>query len=93
DIPPWAKPVSITHWRDELIRCGVLDHEAKNPRSAFKRLKDGLTAAREIVERDGLVWPVQLGAMTHAPPLPAARESIGSLLPPLPPSPVPRPPP
>ena len=46
DIPPWLKVASVEQWRNELFRCGVLDRDAKNPRSAFKKLKTACCRAR-----------------------------------------------
>jgi hypothetical protein len=34
----------------------VLDRDAANPRTDFKRIKEGLAAAGQITELDGLVW-------------------------------------
>jgi hypothetical protein len=72
DIPEWIKVVSVEQWRQELFRSGVLDRDAGNPRSAFKKLKDGLVAAEQVVERDGFIWPMQPGG-TLLPPCPSPR--------------------
>jgi hypothetical protein len=91
DIPPYLKVVAVEQWRLELFRCGVLDRDAKNPRSAFKKIKDGLVDAQSVVERDGFIWPAQPGGgnviLPHFPGSP-------SIIPPPPPypSPVPCPP-
>jgi hypothetical protein len=79
DLPP-VKVVRVEAWRDELFRCGVLERDAGNPRSAFKRLKDGLCAADQIVERDGFVWPMAPGALA----LPMIAISSAAPLPPPP---------
>lgn len=47
--------VSVEAWRDELFASGVLDRDAGNPRSAFKRLRDSLVRANRISERDGII--------------------------------------
>jgi AAA domain-containing protein len=51
-----VKAVSVERWKEELFARGVLDRTAKNPRTDFKRIKDGLADKRLIGERDGLVW-------------------------------------
>jgi hypothetical protein len=51
-----VRVVSLADWRNELFADGVLDHDSKNPRADFKRIRDGLAARRLIGERDGLVW-------------------------------------
>ena len=79
DMPAWLRIVTVDQWRDELFRCGVLSRNAKNPRSAFKKLKDGLAAAEEIAERDGFIWPMQPGT-SSMPPIPAARSGAGAIL-------------
>jgi hypothetical protein len=63
DAPPWVRVVSVDRWREELFRCGAIDRTHKNPRSAFKRIKDGLLAAEQINERDGYVWRAQPGGI------------------------------
>lgn len=60
--------VTVDLWRDELFRTGVLDREAGNPRSAFKKLKDGLARLKRIVEQDGFVR--QGYATLGSPPVP-----------------------
>jgi hypothetical protein len=61
--PPWAKVAKVDHWREELLRCGVVRRDLKNPRSAFKKLKDALAEGRHIFERDGYVWPAGPGSL------------------------------
>ena len=50
------KAASAERWKDELFARGVIDRKAKNPRTDFKRIKDGLADRALIGERDGLVW-------------------------------------
>lgn len=49
-----VKWVSVERWREQLQRSGVTAH-AKNERSAFKKIRDGLAAKKRIVESDGRV--------------------------------------
>ena len=51
-----VKAVSIERWKDELFARGIIDREAKNPRTDLKRIKDALAASSLVGERDGLVW-------------------------------------
>jgi AAA domain len=51
-----VRAVAIDCWRDELFARGILDRDAKNPRTDFKRLKDQLANRFFIAERNGLVW-------------------------------------
>jgi hypothetical protein len=53
---PGTKAASAERWKDELFARGVIDRKAKNPRTDFKRIKDGLADRAMIGERDGLVW-------------------------------------
>lgn len=45
----------VKAWREELFQRAVLNRDAANPRSAFKRIRDALSASRSIVEQDGRV--------------------------------------
>jgi hypothetical protein len=49
----------IERWRQELLARGIIDKDAKNPRTDFKRIKDSLADSGLIGERDGLVWRVK----------------------------------
>ncbi|WP_441229443.1 AAA family ATPase [Tardiphaga sp. 215_C5_N2_1] len=69
DVGPWLRVVRVDAWRQEMMRRGVIEADAKNPRSAFKRIKDDLLASDAIVERDGFVWPVQPGGIPMPPPM------------------------
>ena len=60
-VPAYLNLAGITaanaeRWKDELFARGVIDRKAKNPRTDFKRIKDGLADRALIGERDGLVW-------------------------------------
>ncbi|MCC8954099.1 AAA family ATPase [Bradyrhizobium sp. Pear77] len=46
--------VHVDYWKAELSEAGLLNLKAKNPRSAFKKLRDGLTQ-HLIDEPNGLV--------------------------------------
>jgi hypothetical protein len=50
------KPVPIGLWRAELLKRGIVDKDAKNPRENFRRIKIKLQALTRLGERDGLVW-------------------------------------
>jgi AAA domain-containing protein len=57
-LVPGTRVVALAEWRAELFARGVLAHDSKNPRSDFKRVRDGLAARGLIAERDGVVWTV-----------------------------------
>lgn len=92
--------VAVDKWREELFRAGVIEHDAKNPRSALKRMKDGLVIKQRVEERDGRVriWhPIavtplvndQVSQQIFAPPI---QPDLSPMPPPPPysvPSPVP----
>jgi hypothetical protein len=46
--------VHVDFWKEELARVGLLNLKAKNPRSAFKKLRDSV-AQHLIAEPDGFV--------------------------------------
>jgi hypothetical protein len=58
-LPAGIQMVEVNHWRDELIRKGVIDRTAANPRAEFKRLRQALAARKLIGDRDDFIWPVQ----------------------------------
>jgi AAA domain len=45
--------VQVEYWKEELSKAGILNLKAKNPRSAFKKLRDSLS--QHIIEANGLV--------------------------------------
>jgi hypothetical protein len=53
---PGLMVAEIDQWRDEMFVRGVLDRNASNPRTDFKRLKDGLQARSLIGVRNDIVW-------------------------------------
>jgi hypothetical protein len=55
-LPARTIVVALAAWRDELYRLRVLDREAKNPREAFRQIRNSLQARRLIGVRDDLVW-------------------------------------
>jgi hypothetical protein len=57
-LPAGIQMVGVNHWRDELIRKGVIDRTAANPRAEFKRLRQALAARKLIGDRDDFIWPV-----------------------------------
>jgi AAA domain len=56
-LPAGIQMVGVDHWRDELIRRGVIDKTAANPRADFKRLRQSLAARKRIGDRDDYIWP------------------------------------
>ena len=57
-LPAGIQMVGVSHWRDELVRKGVIDRTAANPRAEFKRLRQALAARKRIGDRDDFIWPV-----------------------------------
>jgi hypothetical protein len=57
-LPAGIQMVGVDHWRDELIRRGVIDKTAANPRADFKRIRQSLAARKAIGDRDDFIWPV-----------------------------------
>jgi DnaB-like helicase N terminal domain/AAA domain len=58
-LPLGINVVSAETWRDELLRCNVLDLKASNPWARFRELRDGLATRNLIGVRDEWVWPVR----------------------------------
>lgn len=50
--------VATDRWRQELMDRGVIDRDARNPRSDFKRIRESLKARNLIAERDDKLWLV-----------------------------------
>jgi hypothetical protein len=57
--PPGATVAPVEAWRENLFKAGVLDHDAKNPRADFKRLRESLQTRGVVGEWDGLMWAVR----------------------------------
>jgi hypothetical protein len=55
-LPGGILAVSANSWRERLFSRGVLDHDAKNPREDFRRVKNSLQARHLIGVRNDLVW-------------------------------------
>jgi hypothetical protein len=55
-LPAGLRAAQLDQWRDEMYRRGVLDREAKNPREAFRQVRNGLQTRRLIGVRDDVVW-------------------------------------
>jgi hypothetical protein len=55
--------VHVDFWKEALSKAGILNLKSKNPRSAFKKLRDGLS--QHIIEAGGLVR-----IKNEIPPLP-----------------------
>jgi hypothetical protein len=51
-----VKAADVERWKDELFARGIIDRKSKNPRTDFKRIKEGLADKALIGERDGIVW-------------------------------------
>jgi AAA domain len=61
--------VHVEYWKEELTKAGLLNREAKNPRSAFKKLRDSL--AQQLFEVDGLVGiKNEIPTLGQIPPCP-----------------------
>jgi hypothetical protein len=60
-LPDDLKGVAISNWREEMLKRGVLDSAAKNPREDYRRVKTSLLARHLIGERDGSVWLAKQG--------------------------------
>lgn len=55
-LPAGIRTAHRDAWRDEMYRRGVLDRDHSNPSVAFSRLRQSMTAAGYIAERDCQVW-------------------------------------
>ena len=60
-LPTGQMVIGIEQWRDEMFARGILDRKASNPRTDFKRLKDGLQAKSLIGVRNDIVWSAANG--------------------------------
>jgi hypothetical protein len=60
-LPAGLLAVDIDQWREEMFARGILDRKARNPRTDFKRLKDGLQVKSLIGIRDDMVWSATNG--------------------------------
>jgi hypothetical protein len=58
DLPQGLIAVSLDQWRDELFRRGIIPKDRKNPREAFRQIRQSLEARAIAAERDGLIWKV-----------------------------------
>ncbi len=56
-LPRDIRIVAAEDWREELLRRGVIERDAPNPRQDFKRIRQALAARNLIGEQDGFVWP------------------------------------
>ena len=56
ELPARTVVVQLSAWREELYRKGVLDHDAKNPREEFKRVRQQLQPRGLIGINSELVW-------------------------------------
>jgi hypothetical protein len=60
-LPAGIKVVEAEAWREELMRCNVIDRSG-NPWARFKELRNALTTRSLIGARDDLVWIAKGGA-------------------------------
>lgn len=59
----------VEAWREEMLRNGAIDRQAKNPRADWRRLRSALVDAGLVVERDGVVELA--GGLPPPPPVPS----------------------
>jgi hypothetical protein len=57
-LPQGLIAVTLDQWRDELLRRGIIPKDRKNPREAFRQIRQSLEARAIAAERDGLIWKV-----------------------------------
>jgi hypothetical protein len=57
-LPQGLIAVTIDQWRGELSRRGIIPKDHKNPREAFRQIRESLEARAIAAERDGLIWKV-----------------------------------
>lgn len=58
--PSGGSIVPVDTWREHLFKAGVLDEDAKNPRTDFKRLYDALLDKSQIRIWESQMWVVAL---------------------------------
>jgi len=58
ELPQGVKAVTLDEWRSELLRRNVIDREAANPRTDFRRCLTQLADRGLISSNNNLVWPV-----------------------------------
>jgi hypothetical protein len=57
-LPQGLIAVSLDQWRAELSLRGIIPKDHKNPREAFRQIRESLEARALAAERDGLIWKV-----------------------------------
>jgi hypothetical protein len=57
-LPQGLIAVSLDQWRGELSLRGIIPKDHKNPREAFRQIRESLEARALAAERDGLIWKV-----------------------------------
>ena len=55
-LPAATIVVPTNEWRDELFRRGILEHDAPNPRTDFKRIRESLQNKSLIGVHGDVVW-------------------------------------
>jgi hypothetical protein len=50
--------VPLESWKKEMIARDIIESTDPNPRTTFKRLKEGMAAKGLIGIRDGFVWAI-----------------------------------
>jgi hypothetical protein len=80
--------VDVNIWKEEMIRRGVLDRNAKSPRTAFWKLKDGLIKSKRIEQDNDLVRFTSTNAIPLTPRPPMPPPPGGGIILPMPPLPA-----
>lgn len=57
-------------WKEELAKVGLLNREAKNPRSAFKKLRDAVT--QHLIDEAGGIVRIKNEIAPYASPVPTS---------------------
>ena len=58
ELPPNILAVSVTAFKDEIRRRGIVSAEASNPRARLDEIITGLKRHHAAAERDGRIWPI-----------------------------------
>jgi hypothetical protein len=57
-LPPGVTVVLLESWKKEMMARDIIESTDPNPRTTFKRFKDGMAAKGLIGIRDGVVWAI-----------------------------------
>ena len=58
ELPPNILSVSVTAFKDEIRRRGIVSAEASNPRARLDEIITGLKRHHAAAERDDRIWPI-----------------------------------